>query len=96
MIPQNVGKIISPENLPAEIKETAPMHLLSDVGRAVPSLTADRIDYMAVVNRLSSEVRRIILKKALERSEGNKNVAARLLGISRYTLHRELKKINMN
>jgi transcriptional regulator with GAF, ATPase, and Fis domain len=96
MIAHNVGKIIAPENFPAEIKDSTPVDIMGEMGKTIPSLTMDRIDYIAVINRLNSEVRRKILKKALERSEGNKNAAARLLGISRYTLLRELKKSNMS
>ncbi len=93
MIAQNVSKVLTPENLPSELKISAPMDIVLDIDKALPSLSVDRIDYQGVVDRLSVEVKKRILKKALERSEGKKSEAARLLGISRYTLIRELKKI---
>lgn len=93
MIAQNVSKVLTPENLPSELKVSAPMDIVRDIDKALPSLSGDRIDYQGVVDRLSVEVKKRILRKALERSEGKKAKAARLLGISRYTLIRELKKI---
>ncbi len=94
MIPQNVGRTLTPENLPAELKTAAPMNIVRDIDRALPSFSEDRIDYQAVIDRLNNEVRKRILQKALDRSAGQKAAAARLLGISRYRLIRELKKIS--
>ncbi len=42
---------------------------------------------------MTNEIRERILVSALERGKGKKSAAARLLGISRYTMIRELKKI---
>jgi len=93
MIRQNVGKVLTPENLPAEIKEDfSSVRTAGGILRAVSVLPAGRIDYHATVNKVNLEFRKKILEAALERSEGNKAAAARLLGISRYAFLRELKK----
>jgi two-component system response regulator AtoC len=93
MIPQSIGKVLTPENLPAELKAASPIDIVRDIDKALPPMSGDRIDYQSVVDHLNTEVRRRILQKALDRSNGKKSAAARLLGISRYTLIRELKKI---
>jgi len=93
MIRQNVGKVLTPENLPVEIKEGfSSVRTAGGILRAVSVLPAGRIDYHATVNKVNLEFRKKILEAALERSEGNKAAAARLLGISRYAFLRELKK----
>jgi two-component system response regulator AtoC len=94
MIPQNIGNVLTPANLPAELKATSPLDIVRDIDKALPPMTGGRIDYQGVVDRLNTEVRKRILQKALDRSNGRKAAAARLLGISRYTLIRELKKIS--
>jgi len=93
MIPQSIGKVLTPENLPAELKAASPLDIVRDIDKALQPMSRDRIDYQSVVDHLNTEVRRRILQKALDRSDGKKSAAARLLGISRYTLIRELKKI---
>lgn len=95
MIPQSIGKILTPENLPAELKASSPMDIVRDIDRALPPISgSERIDYRNVIERLTMELRKRVLQKALERSDGKKSAAARFLGISRYKLIRELKKIN--
>jgi len=88
MILQNLGKVILPENLPAELTQTARM----DLSGLIPDLSHN-IDFKSTVDKLTNEIRERILASALERGKGKKSAAARLLGISRYTMLRELKKI---
>jgi transcriptional regulator of acetoin/glycerol metabolism len=45
---------------------------------------------------LTNKIKKEILEKALQVNRGNKAIAARQLGISRYTLMRELKKLENN
>lgn len=92
MIPQNVGSVLTEEHLPSEVKVSQSVTLYGDIDEKLLSFSGDRIDYAFVMNRLNGEIRKKILSQALERSNGNKTMAARLLGISRYTLIRELKK----
>ena len=88
-----MGKVLTPDNLPAEIKEDfSSVRIMGGMSRAFAVLPAGRIDYHATVNKVNLEFRKKILEAALERSEGNKAAAARLLGISRYAFLRELKK----
>lgn len=88
MILQNIGKIILPENLPAELKQSSQFN----VNGLMPDLS-HKIDFKSTVEKLTNEIRERILISALERENGKKSAAARILGISRYTLLRELRKI---
>ncbi len=91
MILQNIGRVILPENLPAELK----MLLRPDLKNKfeLPDLVQNKIDFKSTVGSMTSEIKERILVSALERSKGKKTAAARLLGISRYKMIRELKKI---
>lgn len=88
MILQNIGKVIMPENLPAELKTaTHP-----DMASLRPDFQ-NTVDFKATIEKMTNEIRQKILLSALERGKGKKSAAAKLLGISRYTMIRELKKI---
>ena len=60
----------------------------------MPQLTAEKIDYEKVTEKIITNIKREILNNALETSMGNKTKAAKRLGISRYKFIREEKKIN--
>jgi transcriptional regulator with PAS, ATPase and Fis domain len=94
MILQNIGSTITPDNLPTEIK-AAMRHVKGDVKLNVlmPQLTAEKIDYEKVTEKIITNIKREILSNALESSMGNKTKAAKRLGISRYKFIREEKKI---
>jgi two-component system response regulator AtoC len=95
MILQNIGNIITPENLPAEIKTTQRQKQLNiNSDDVVALLSSDAIDYTSVTQKIITEIKEKILENALEISGGNKTVAAKHLSISRYTLIREQKKID--
>ncbi len=93
MILQSVSKLITPDNIPAELKASQSHGLamrpseLSFLNGPFPS------DYKSAVDELTSKIKNEILGKALEINNGNKAAAARQLGISRYSLIRELKKL---
>ena len=89
MILQNIGKVVMPENLPAELKAADQ----SDMMPYMPDLQ-NTIDFKTTIEKMTNEIRQKILLSALERGKGKKSVAAKLLGISRYTMIRELKKID--
>jgi len=76
------GRTVKPENLPAEIKASAPAFDSSSAGGF--SLPAEGI----VMEQLEAD----IIRQALSRTAGNRSRAARLLGISRDTLLYRLKK----
>ncbi|MBN2284187.1 MAG: sigma 54-interacting transcriptional regulator [Deltaproteobacteria bacterium] len=93
MIMQNVKSVITPEDFPAEIKKTAPQELDLTL---VDTLELDKtrlVDYKSLTDQLIGNIKGRVLRKALEINRGNKTAAARQLGISRYTLIRELKKV---
>jgi len=94
MILRDVGRLITPENIPAEIKVSASRDPVAPTDDLLPLTSAtDRIDYKLAVEKLTSKIKERILDRALELSGGNKTKAAALLNISRYSLIRELKKV---
>jgi len=94
MILRDVGRLITPENIPAEIKVSAARDPVAPADDLLPlASAADRIDYKLAVEKLTNKIKERILDRALELSGGNKTKAAALLNISRYALIRELKKV---
>lgn len=94
MILRDVGRLITPENIPAEIKASAAQDPVVQVDELLPLTSAsDRIDYKQAVEKLTGKIKERILTRALQLSGGNKTKAAQLLKISRYALIRELKKV---
>jgi transcriptional regulator with PAS, ATPase and Fis domain len=94
MILRDVGRLITPENIPAEINVLAARNPVSPADDLLPLISAtDRIDYKLAVEKLTNKVKERILERALELSGGNKTKAAALLNVSRYALIRELKKV---
>ena len=94
MILRDVGRVITPENIPAEIKASAAQDPVVQVDELLPLTSAsDRIDYRQAVDRLTGKIKGRILDRALQLSGGNKTKAAQLLNMSRYALIRELKKV---
>jgi len=94
MILRDVGRVITPENIPAEIKASAAQDPVVQVDELLPLTSeTDRIDYRQAVEKLTGKIKERILARALQLSGGNRTKAARLLNISRYALIRELKKM---
>ena len=95
MILHNTGSMITPENLPAEMRATTNKEQLRiQIDNVLPQLTSEGIDFTQVTERITNDIKRKIIENTLEMSRGNKTEAARRLGISRYKLIREQKKIN--
>ncbi|MBW2636150.1 MAG: sigma 54-interacting transcriptional regulator [Deltaproteobacteria bacterium] len=97
MIMQNVKGVITPDNLPAEINDETPKNLIGT--KLDDSLSLDSaypLDYKVLINTVTNTLRSRVLAKALDLSKGNKTAAAKKLGISRYALIRELKKLDLN
>lgn len=94
MIHRDVGRYITPENIPAEIKMSAAQDPLVSIDGLLPITSAtDKIDYRLAVEKLSGKIKARILARAMKLSRGNKTKAAAMLNISRYALLRELKKV---
>ncbi|MDZ4164061.1 MAG: sigma 54-interacting transcriptional regulator, partial [Smithellaceae bacterium] len=94
MILQRGDSIITLDNLPSEVKSVkleTPNNLA--LNNAVFQLPSAGIDYTAATDNILSEIKGKIIAHALQESRGNKTRAAGLLGISRYKLIREQKKI---
>jgi len=64
------------------------------IDNVLPQLSSEGIDFTLVTERITNDIKRKIIESTLEMSRGNKTEAARRLGISRYKLIREQKKIN--
>ena len=96
MILHSDSSLIGAESLPVEMRATMNQEKLRiQIDNVMPQLS-DGIDFVEVTERITQDVKRKIIDNALELSRGNKTEAARRLGISRYKLIRELKKIGHN
>lgn len=95
MILKAEGSVITVDDLPTEIKsgKTHVPYSLT-LGDMMFNLPVDNMDFAAVTENITSQIKGKIIAHALEASHGNKTRAAKLLGISRYKLIREQKKIN--
>ncbi|MFB3925822.1 MAG: sigma 54-interacting transcriptional regulator [Syntrophales bacterium] len=92
MIMQHLGKLITPADLPAEIKIKDLPDLKMDI-ESFAQFPKDGMDYKLTVEQITNEIKRKIIFRALKKGNGKKAAAARFLGISRYTFIRELKKL---
>jgi two-component system response regulator AtoC len=94
MILHKDATMISIDSLPAEMRATANQEKLRiKIDNILPQLSVEGIDFASVTERITNDVKRKIIERTLEMSRGNKTDAAKRLGISRYKLIRELKKI---
>jgi len=96
MILQNVSTYISPDDLPAEIKNSANKPVTIDVDGSDYFGFSKSLNYRHIVDQVTTKIKEQILSRTLAMCNGNKTTAAQRLGISRYTLIRELKKIDNN
>ncbi len=97
MILHSDGAQITAENLPAEMREATNQESLRiQIDNILPQLSSEGIDFTVVTERISNDIKRKIIENTLEMSRGNKTEAARRLGISRFKLIRELKKVYNN
>jgi two-component system, NtrC family, response regulator AtoC len=95
MILHSDGTVITSENLPAEMRETTNQESLRiQIDNILPQLSSEGIDFTLVTERITNDIKRKIIENTLDMSRGNKTEAARRLGISRYKLIREQKKID--
>jgi two-component system, NtrC family, response regulator AtoC len=95
MILHNDGLLITAESLPAEMRATTNQEKLRiQINTMLPQLPSEGFDFTRVTERIINDVKMKIIENSLEMSHGNKTEAARRLGISRYKLIREQKKIN--
>jgi two-component system, NtrC family, response regulator AtoC len=94
MILHNNGTLITAESLPAEMKATTHQEKLRiQIDNILPQLSSEGIDFTMVTERITNDIKRKIIENTLETTRGNKTEAARRLGISRYKLIREQRKI---
>ena len=96
MILQSLGTLITSDNIPSEIRVAAPHAPALRTGEPSSPDLLCQADYRSTIDELTNKIKQEILGKALEASRGNKAAAARQLGISRYTLIRELRKMENN
>jgi len=95
MILHSGGAMITPDSLPAEMRETANQEKLKiQIDGLLPQFSSEGVNFTLVTERIANDIKRRIIENTLEMSKGNKTAAARRLGISRYKLIREQKKIN--
>jgi transcriptional regulator with GAF, ATPase, and Fis domain len=95
MILHNDGSLITADNLPVEMKATSHQEKLRiQIDDILPQISPEGIDFTRVTERIVNDVKRKIIENTLETTRGNKTEAARRLGISRYKLIREQRKID--
>lgn len=99
MILQNRNSVITPENLPAELRASADQNKSRNLFprlSQVESFSSDEMDisdYDTVTEKITNDIKSKIITQALSKSRGNQTQAAKLLGISRYKLIREQKRL---
>ena len=54
------------------------------------------VDAGNIYDNTINNIERVIITKALQRTEGNQVQAARLLGLNRNTLHKKIQKLNID
>jgi transcriptional regulator with GAF, ATPase, and Fis domain len=93
MILHSDSHYIGAESLPAEMRATMNQEKFRiQIDNILPQLP-EGIDFAEVTERITRDLKRKIIDSTLELSRGNKTEASRRLGISRYKLIRELKKL---
>jgi DNA-binding NtrC family response regulator len=86
------GSVIQPEHLPAEILKRSG----NGKGIHVPD-PADFLDEESAADygELTREFQTGLIRRALEKSHGNKTEAARSLGLSRLALYHQMKRLGL-
>ncbi len=79
------GEAIGPTHLPAEIRDRAETIRVS--------LPSDSLCLREALSQMTRETERGLIRRALDRTRGNRTQAARLLGISRRALLYKLKEM---
>ncbi|MHB8093237.1 MAG: sigma 54-interacting transcriptional regulator [Syntrophales bacterium] len=94
MILHNGGDLIACENLPVEMRNTANKEKMTvQIDDMLPDLSTPEVDFIGTVDRVTKETKKRIIAGAVTLSGGNRSRAAKRLGISRYKLIREEKKL---
>ena len=55
-----------------------------------------RVNSQKVFGKMINQIEKIVITKALTRSDGNQMQAAKILGLHRNTLHNKIKKYNID
>jgi transcriptional regulator with GAF, ATPase, and Fis domain len=93
MILKHVSTIIESKNLPSELASRPVQTPETGIKESLPVTFSYPLDYKSTVSEMTNRIREDLILKALQSSGSNKTEAAKLLNISRYTLIRELKKL---
>ncbi|HOG18062.1 MAG TPA: sigma 54-interacting transcriptional regulator [Syntrophales bacterium] len=94
MILQHVDTTITPSDLPMELRSTAFWNGTQKTYDLHLQSIGEGMDFKVLTEKISGDIKEKILKNALDRAGGNKTKAAKLLGISRFRLIREQKKLS--
>ncbi len=94
MILQHVDTTITPGDLPMELRSTAFWNGTQKTYDLHLQSIGEGMDFKVLTEKISGDIKEKILKNALDRAGGNKTKAAKLLGISRFRLIREQKKLS--
>lgn len=95
MILHDDGDLIAYDHLPAEMRKNADREKANVQSEEIISgLSTEGINFVEVVERATRQIKKRVIDSAVAASGGNKSRAAKKLGISRFKLIREEKKIN--
>ena len=95
LIVHDVNEIL-PIHLPDEILKGAERTLARNRSVAGDhfNLPEGGIDFKKEIGEITLDLKRQVIEQALEKSQGNKTQAARLLGLSRSAMGRQVEKIH--
>ncbi|MDQ7785524.1 MAG: helix-turn-helix domain-containing protein [Desulfomonilaceae bacterium] len=85
------ARTLEEDALPGKAKAILDSNIGQSLDRLVEYLVDNGVD--RIHHLIMSEVEKRLLKKVLDKSSGNKRLAAKHLGMSRNTFHRKLGKL---
>jgi DNA-binding NtrC family response regulator len=91
-LPASIAALSSPASRP--ISNSVP-ELVSDLAAAAEAQTASEISPLPYSSTDLEDIERTTIQRVFEQVKGDKALAGRMLGISRATLYRKLKRYNI-
>jgi DNA-binding NtrC family response regulator len=83
-------------NLPARSSSDSTPELVSDLAASAESISAEGAASVPISSTDLEDIERATIQRVFEQVKGDKALAGRMLGISRATLYRKLKRYNIS
>ena len=90
-VSQHTGGVLSIESFRNKIDEQFTVSHENTVLKASTTTFTDGLSALPILPALK-EAEQLIISEALKRANGNQTIAAQLLGMSRYALHKRLSR----